>query len=282
MNDQNTTTNEGAELLGIIESGRLTAEDLRNVAAAATDAAEYMAARDREHYVVFTPLVGVTVRERDEEIVRIDVDFADSAERDNQPDGVTDAAFARACSFIDGIRPRAAERIEQALLPPRRDHVPYGSTPLTDAEAMREIADVLNRPGEWNGADVCDAVATIIVRTGRQILDNALDDDEDEERLAESLIGLRVRDQNGREWRVESIGEKDGWATIRGAEHWDRASLVEVLDPTASELSDDELASTIAAMEAIENPTPAEVDRLVALREERDEIREIDDDREDR
>lgn len=39
----------------------------------------------------------------------------------------------------------------------------------TDAEALDQLAALLNRPGEWNGGDVCEALADTLVRTGREI-----------------------------------------------------------------------------------------------------------------
>lgn len=39
----------------------------------------------------------------------------------------------------------------------------------TDAAALDQLAALLNRPGEWNGGDVCEALADTLVRTGREI-----------------------------------------------------------------------------------------------------------------
>lgn len=44
---------------------------------------------------------------------------------------------------------------------------------MTDSQAMQAIADFLNVPGPWNGADVCEFVAAIVTATGRTIADNA-------------------------------------------------------------------------------------------------------------
>jgi hypothetical protein len=40
---------------------------------------------------------------------------------------------------------------------------------LTDTEALDNIADYLNHPGQWNGGDVCVIVAEMIEATGRAI-----------------------------------------------------------------------------------------------------------------
>lgn len=43
----------------------------------------------------------------------------------------------------------------------------------SDTEALDELAAYMNRPGPWNGGDVCDVAAELLVKTGREILDNA-------------------------------------------------------------------------------------------------------------
>lgn len=58
-----------------------------------------------------------------------------------------------------------------------REHVPYGSDPITDAEAMDRLTAKLNEPGQWNGGDVCELAATLCTLTNREIKD----DDEEEE-----------------------------------------------------------------------------------------------------
>lgn len=42
-----------------------------------------------------------------------------------------------------------------------------------DVTALDEIAAYMNRPGPWNGADVCEFVAAKLDETGRELLDNA-------------------------------------------------------------------------------------------------------------
>ena len=49
--------------------------------------------------------------------------------------------------------------------------VPRGEEPLTDAEALDALAAELNEPGDWNGADVCELAADLLLRTGRRVLD---------------------------------------------------------------------------------------------------------------
>lgn len=49
---------------------------------------------------------------------------------------------------------------------------------LTDTEAMDNITAFLNRPGPWNGGDVCEVVAEQVDLTGRDLLDNADDEEE--------------------------------------------------------------------------------------------------------
>lgn len=44
-----------------------------------------------------------------------------------------------------------------------------------DSTCLDRIAEFLNRPGQWNGGDVCQFVATELQRSGREILDNADD-----------------------------------------------------------------------------------------------------------
>ncbi|HWO15235.1 MAG TPA: hypothetical protein VNM89_00800 [Solirubrobacterales bacterium] len=48
---------------------------------------------------------------------------------------------------------------------------------------------------------------------------------------ADALVGARIRDSQGREWRVEDVGEKNGFPTIRGERFWDRPDEVTVLRP---------------------------------------------------
>lgn len=48
---------------------------------------------------------------------------------------------------------------------------------------------------------------------------------------ADALVGARIRDSQGREWRVEDVGEKNGFPTIRGERYWDRPDEVTVLRP---------------------------------------------------
>ena len=50
---------------------------------------------------------------------------------------------------------------------------------ISDTQAMDAITNYLNQPGPWNGGDVCDFVAEVVSQTGRPILDNA--DEEDDE-----------------------------------------------------------------------------------------------------
>ena len=42
-----------------------------------------------------------------------------------------------------------------------------------DRKALDNIAAFMNRPGQWNGGDVCQFVAEQLVRSGRELLDNA-------------------------------------------------------------------------------------------------------------
>lgn len=50
-------------------------------------------------------------------------------------------------------------------------HVPEGRSPLEDAKALDSLADKLNEPGCWNGADVCELAADLLRCTGRRIED---------------------------------------------------------------------------------------------------------------
>lgn len=58
-----------------------------------------------------------------------------------------------------------------------REHVPYGSEPITDAEAMDRLVAKLNEPGQWNGGDVCEVAATLCTLTNREIKDDEEDED---------------------------------------------------------------------------------------------------------
>jgi hypothetical protein len=44
---------------------------------------------------------------------------------------------------------------------------------LADGEALDRITAYMNRPGQWNGGDVCEVVANELQRSGRVLLDNA-------------------------------------------------------------------------------------------------------------
>jgi hypothetical protein len=55
-------------------------------------------------------------------------------------------------------------------------------------------------------------------------------------RRADSLVGARIRDSQGREWVVEEVDEKDGFPTIGGARYWDRPDEVEVLEPAKGQI----------------------------------------------
>jgi hypothetical protein len=48
---------------------------------------------------------------------------------------------------------------------------------MTDAEALDQIAEFLNRPGQWNGGDVCEFVAETITATGRELVNVAEHED---------------------------------------------------------------------------------------------------------
>jgi hypothetical protein len=51
-------------------------------------------------------------------------------------------------------------------------------------------------------------------------------------RRAEALVGMKVRDRFGREWRVRSAGEKDRFPTIHGDVFWDLPDQVEIVGTT--------------------------------------------------
>jgi hypothetical protein len=42
-----------------------------------------------------------------------------------------------------------------------------------DSARLDRIADYMNRPGPWNGSDVCEVVAMELRESGRKLLDNA-------------------------------------------------------------------------------------------------------------
>lgn len=42
-----------------------------------------------------------------------------------------------------------------------------------DSARLDRIAEYMNRPGPWNGADVCEVVAMELRESGRELLDNA-------------------------------------------------------------------------------------------------------------
>jgi hypothetical protein len=44
-----------------------------------------------------------------------------------------------------------------------------------DSDCLDRIAACMNRPGPWNGADVCEVVARELSASGRELLDNAED-----------------------------------------------------------------------------------------------------------
>jgi hypothetical protein len=44
-----------------------------------------------------------------------------------------------------------------------------------DGARLDRIATFMNRPGPWNGGDVCELVATELQESGREVLDNADD-----------------------------------------------------------------------------------------------------------
>jgi hypothetical protein len=46
---------------------------------------------------------------------------------------------------------------------------------LADSAALDRIAAYMNRPGPWNGGDVCEVVARELEDSGRDVLDNADD-----------------------------------------------------------------------------------------------------------
>lgn len=46
---------------------------------------------------------------------------------------------------------------------------------LADGERLDRIASYMNRPGQWNGGDVCEVVADELQASGRTVLDNADD-----------------------------------------------------------------------------------------------------------
>jgi hypothetical protein len=51
---------------------------------------------------------------------------------------------------------------------------------------------------------------------------------------ADDLVGVLIRDSQGREWVVEDVGEKDGFPTIGGRHYWDRPGEVTVLRPAGA------------------------------------------------
>lgn len=56
-------------------------------------------------------------------------------------------------------------------------HVPEGRSPLEDAKALDALAAELNKPGQWNGADICELAADLLRRTGRRIEDEPYPED---------------------------------------------------------------------------------------------------------
>ena len=53
----------------------------------------------------------------------------------------------------------------------RPRQVPRGEQPLTDADALDALAEKLSEPGDWNGGDVCELAAELLLRTGRCVSD---------------------------------------------------------------------------------------------------------------
>jgi hypothetical protein len=53
------------------------------------------------------------------------------------------------------------------------------STYHADSARLDRITEYMNRPGPWNGGDVCEVVAMELRESGRELLDNADEDDED-------------------------------------------------------------------------------------------------------
>jgi hypothetical protein len=46
---------------------------------------------------------------------------------------------------------------------------------LADSVSLDRIAAYMNRPGQWNGGDICEFVATELENSGREVSDNADD-----------------------------------------------------------------------------------------------------------
>ena len=53
----------------------------------------------------------------------------------------------------------------------RPRQVPRGEQPLTDADALDALAEKLSESGDWNGGDVCELAAELLLRTGRCLSD---------------------------------------------------------------------------------------------------------------
>jgi DNA-directed RNA polymerase subunit RPC12/RpoP len=51
----------------------------------------------------------------------------------------------------------------------REEGAPGDGDHLSDADALDALAAKLNEPGQWNGGDVCELAAELLVRTGRAI-----------------------------------------------------------------------------------------------------------------
>ena len=80
-------------------------------------------------------------------------------------DGVTlhDELEARRAARDADLFAAMDSRLEEAL--------ESGAPELTDKEAMDQIAEFLNREGDWSGADVCQFLNEVVPRTGRRVLE---------------------------------------------------------------------------------------------------------------
>lgn len=41
---------------------------------------------------------------------------------------------------------------------------------ISDATALDRMMSMLSAPGDWSGADVCEALATVLIETGRPVI----------------------------------------------------------------------------------------------------------------
>lgn len=109
-------------------------------------------------------------------------------------------------------------------------------------EVLDRLARMLNEYPQWNGAAVCEALASELEDAGRELFrdgalsanrNHELSDAEHYEANAQAayLVGKVVRDDQGRVFRItewDALG-KDGWATVGNGDYWARPEDCTVL-----------------------------------------------------